>query len=373
MDPNKPTSHAKTTPDNGLEELRVQIDSLDQRLLDLLNERARVAEKVGEIKRAEGTPFYRPDRVAQVLQKMENANRGPLQNKHIASIWREITSACLALEAPQRVAVLGPQGTFCEQAAIEYFGSAAELIYCSNFDEVFHATTAGTTQYGVVGVENSTEGAVARSLDLFLRSPVHVIGEISLLIRHNLMRQTPSLEGIEVVLAHPQALAQCQGWLSQHLPRAERRAVSSNAEGARLAATNPAWAGLASERAAAQFGLHIVAHAIQDEAYNRTRFSIICLPQTLNTPGATGKDCTSLVVSVPNRPGAVHDLLVPLKNNGVSMTRFESRPAKSGQWEYFFYIDIQGHISETPVKKALDDLKELCAFYKVLGSYPVSE
>lgn len=358
---------------NDLEMLRDQIDSLDKRLLELLSERARVAEKVGEIKRAEGSPFFRPERVAQVLKKMEQANEGPLQNKHIANIWREITSACLALEATQRVAVLGPQGTFCEQAAIEYFGGAAEFIYCADFDEVFHATSAGNAQYGVVGVENSTEGVVARSLDLFLRSPVHVIGEVSLLIRHNLMRSVPSLEGIEVVLAHPQALAQCQGWLSQHLPRAERRAVSSNAEGARLAATNPGWAGLASERAAAQFGLHIVAHAIQDEAYNRTRFSIICLPQTLNTPACTGKDCTSLVVSVPNRPGAVHDLLVPLKNNGVSMTRFESRPAKSGQWEYYFYIDIQGHISEPHVARALGDLKELCAFYKVLGSYPVHE
>jgi chorismate mutase/prephenate dehydratase len=225
----------------------------------------------------------------------------------------------------------------------------------------------------VVGMENSTEGVVARSLDLFLRSPVHVVGEVSLLVRHNLLRQTNSLDGIEVVLAHPQALAQCQAWLSQHLPQAERRAVSSNAEGARLASTNPAWAGIASERAAAQFGLHIVRHAIQDEAHNRTRFAVICLPQTLATPPASGRDCTSLVVSVPNRPGAVHDLLVPLKANGVSMTRFESRPAKSGQWEYYFYIDIQGHISQAPVAAALEELKNLCAFYKVLGSYPVSD
>ena len=280
-------------------------------------------------------------------------------------------SACLALEAPQRVAVLGPVGTFCEQAAIEFFGSAAELIYCNNFDEVFQATTAGTAQYGVVGVENSTEGAVARSLDLFLRTPVHVIGEVSLLVRHNLLRQSPSLEGIEVVLAHPQALGQCQEWLNKHLPHAERRAVASNAEGARLAATNPAWAGLASERAGAEFGLHVVAHAIQDEAYNRTRFAIISLPQTMETPPASGKDCTSLVVSVTNKPGAVHDLLMPLKANGVSMTRFESRPAKSGQWEYYFYIDLDGHISQPHVAKALQELQSLCAFYKVIGSYPV--
>jgi chorismate mutase/prephenate dehydratase len=353
--------------------LRQQIDAIDQQLLDLLNQRARVAEQVGEIKRAEGSPFFRPDRVAQVIAKVQAANPGPLLNQHVAAIWREIMSACLALETPQRVAVLGPEGTFTEQAAIEYFGSAANLIYCSSFDEVFHATAAGTAQFGVVGMENSTEGVVARSLDLFLRSPVHIVGEISLLVRHNLLRQVNSLEGIEVVLAHPQALAQCQNWLSQHLPHAERRAVSSNAEGARLAAENPAYAALASERAAGQFALHIVAHAIQDEAYNRTRFAIICLPQTMAMPPASGKDCTSLIVSVPNRPGAVHDLLVPLKKHGVSMTRFESRPAKSGQWEYYFYIDLAGHPSEPHVARALEELQSLCAFYKMLGAYPVSE
>jgi chorismate mutase/prephenate dehydratase len=362
---NKPT---KTLP-----ELRVEIDALDEQLLTLLNQRARVAEQVGEVKRREGTPFFRPDRVAQVIEHLQQVNAGPLLDNHVASVWREIMSACLALEAPQRVAVLGPAGTFCEQAAIEFFGSAANLIYCANFDEVFHATAAGTTQFGVVGMENSTEGVVARSLDLFLHSPVHVVGEVSLLVRHNLLRQDNSREGIEVVMAHPQALAQCQGWLSQHLPHAERRAVSSNAEGARLAATNPAWAALASERAAAQFGLHIVAHAIQDEAYNRTRFAVICLPQTLGTPPASGNDCTSLIVSVANRPGAVHDLLMPLKTHGVSMTRFESRPARSGQWEYYFYIDVQGHVSQPHVAAALKDLQGLCAFYKVLGSYPVSE
>ena len=357
---------------DGLAGLREQIDALDRQLLDMLNQRAHLAEQVGDIKRAEGSPFFRPDRVAQVLEKIQSLNPGPLKNTHVAAIWREIMSACLALEAPQRVAVLGPIGTFCEQAAVEYFGSAAELIYCNNFDEVFHATAAGTAQYGVVGVENSTEGAVARSLDLFLRTPVHVVGEVSLLVRHNLLRQSPTLDGVEVVLAHPQALGQCQNWLTQHLPNAERRAVSSNAEGARLAATNPAWAALASERAASQFGLHVVSHAIQDEAFNRTRFAIVCLPQTLATPPATGHDCTSLVVSVPNKPGAVHDLLVPLKQNGVSMTRFESRPAKSGQWEYVFYIDLDGHISQAHVAKALSELQSMCAFYKVIGSYPVS-
>lgn len=351
--------------------LRDQIDGLDKQLLELLNQRARVAEQVGEIKRAEGTPFFRPDRVAQVIDKIRAANPGPLKSEHVAAIWREIMSACLALESPQRVAVLGPVGTFCEQAAIEYFGGAADLVYCANFDEVFHATASGSAQFGVVGVENMTEGVVTRSLDLFLHTPCHVVGEVSLLIRHNLMRKEPSMNGIEAVLAHPQALAQCQNWLNKHLPDVERRAVSSNAEGSRLAATNPAWAALGSERASTLFGLHITAHAIQDEAYNRTRFAVICLPQTMATPPATGRDCTSLVVSVPNRPGAMHDLLVPLKTHGVSMTRLESRPARTGQWDYYFYIDLDGHPSQTNVAAALAELRESCAFFKMLGAYPV--
>ena len=360
----------QASPD--LASLRVQIDTIDQQLLSLLNQRALVAEQVGEVKKREGTPFFRPDRVAQVIEKITTANPGPLKGAHVAAIWREIMSACLALESPQRVAVLGPDGTFCEQAAIEFFGGAADLMYCANFDEVFHATAAGSAQYGVVGVENSTEGVVTRSLDLFLHTPTHVVGEVSLLVRHNLLRTTNSLDNIEAVLAHPQALAQCQAWLSKHLPHAERRPVSSNAEGARLATTNPAWAALSSERAASQFGLHIVSHAIQDDAYNRTRFAIICLPHTLQTPPPSGKDCTSLIVSVPNRPGAVHDLLVPLKNHGVSMTRFESRPARTGQWEYYFYIDLDGHPAQPHVGRALEELRSLCAFYKVLGTYPVT-
>ena len=364
---------SKDTSLPSLPDLRVQIDALDSEILILLNRRARVAEQVGEVKKREGTPFFRPDRVAQVIEKIQTTNSGPLKGEHIAAIWREIMSACLALEAPQRVAVLGPAGTFCEQAAIEYFGSAVELVYCANFDDVFHATEAGQAQFGVVGVESSAEGVVTRSLDLFLRSPAHMVGEVSLMVRHNVLRLSNSLAEIEVVLAHPQALAQCQAWLTVHLPKAERRAVSSNAEGARLATTNPAWAGLASERAANQFGLHIAAHAVQDDAHNRTRFAVICLPQTLATPPASGNDCTSLVVSVPNQPGALHDLLIPLKTYGVSMSRFESRPARTGQWEYYFYIDIQGHPSQPHVASALRELQALCAFFKVLGTYPVSK
>ena len=240
-------------------------------------------------------------------------------------------SACLALESPVRVAYLGPAGTFSEEAALQFFGASIEHVPCISIDEVFRATAAGSASYGVVPVENSTEGVVSRSLDLFLNSPLHIVGEISLMVRHNLLRLSESLENIEAIYAHPQALAQCQGWLSTHLSNVERRAASSNAEGARLAAGNPAWAAIASDRAATQFGLHTVAHAIQDDAFNRTRFAVVCLPQTLPSPPASGKDCISLVVSVPNRPGAVHDILVPLKTHGVSMTRFESRPARSGE------------------------------------------
>ncbi|MDP2064675.1 MAG: prephenate dehydratase [Burkholderiaceae bacterium] len=356
-----------------LSELRTCIDAVDQQLLALLNQRAALANEVGELKRAEGSPVFRPDREAQVINALQAVNPGPLKGVNVATIWREIMSTCRALEAPQRVAYLGPAGTFSEQAAVQFFGSSIEHVPCVSIDEVFHATTAGTAQFGVVPVENNTEGVVTRSLDLFLNSPLHVIGETSLLVRHNLLRLGDSPDGIEVVIAHPQALAQCQGWLNVHLPKAERRAAASNAEGARQAAGNAAWAAIASERAASEFGLHVVQHAIQDDAFNRTRFAVVCLPQTLAAPEASGRDCVSLIVSVPNKPGAVHDLLVPLKQHGVSMTRFESRPARSGQWEYFFYIDIQGHPSQPNVAAALQDLRGLCAFYKVLGTYPIGE
>ncbi len=356
-----------------LADLRVQIDALDKELLSLLNRRALVAEQVGEVKKQEGTPFFRPDRVAQVIEKIQHANTGPLKNEHVAAVWREIMSACLALETPVAVAYLGPAGTFSEQAALQFFGTSIEHVACISFDEVFRATAAGSASYGVVPVENSTEGVVSRSLDLLLNSPLHIVGEVSLMVRHNLLRATDSLEGIEAVYAHPQALAQCHGWLTTHLPHVERRAASSNAEGARLATTNPAWAAIAGDRAATQFALHTAARAIQDDAFNRTRFVVVCLPQVLPAPPASGKDCTSIVVSVPNQPGAVHDLLVPLKKHGVSMTRFESRPARSGQWEYYFYIDLQGHPSQPHVQAALTDLQQLCAFYKILGTYPVSD
>ncbi len=355
-----------------LSQLRLEIDAVDQDLLVALNRRAALAGEVGEIKRLEGSAVYRPEREAQVIAGLQGVNAGPLKSENISHIWREVMSACRSLEAAQRVAVLGPAGTFCEQAALEFFGSSVELIYCANFDQVFQATAAGSAHFGVVGVENSTEGPVTRSLDLMLQTPANIVGEVSLMVRHHLLRQSQNLDGIEVVAAHPQALAQCQEWLNKHLPHAERKAVSSNAEGARLAKENPTWAGISGERAASVYGLHIASHAIQDDAYNRTRFCIIALPDTIPAPQPSGKDCTSLIISVPNKPGAVHDLLVPLKKHGVSMTRFESRPARTGQWEYYFYIDLQGHTSDANMAKALSELQGLCAYFKLLGSYPAS-
>jgi chorismate mutase/prephenate dehydratase len=357
--------------DTELAALRGRIDAVDRELLALLNRRAGLALEVGGLKRRSGSVVFRPEREAQVIDGLKAANPGPLRPESVAPIWREIMSACRALETPTRVAYLGPAGTFSELATLGFFGSSIEKVASPSIDEVFRATSAGAADFGVVPVENSTEGVIARTLDLFLSTPLVILGETSLAVEHNLLRREPTLEGIAAVCAHPQALAQCHGWLSARLPAAERRPVSSNAEGARLASLDPTLAGIASAHAASQYGLHVVAPAIQDDPHNRTRFAIVTHPDRHPQPRASGHDRTSLVVSVPNRPGAVHDILVPLKVHGVSMTRFESRPARSGQWEYYFYIDVQGHPDEPRVAAALAELRSLCAFYRVLGSYPV--
>jgi chorismate mutase/prephenate dehydratase len=242
---------------------------------------------------------------------------------------------------------------------------------CASVDEVFRTTTAGAADFGVVPVENSTEGMVARSLDQFLVTPLFIIGETSLFVRQNLLRKVNDLANVTAVCAHPQALAQCHMWLNDNLPHAERRPVASNAEGARLASLDPTLAAIASVRAGSEWGLHVVSPAIQDDANNRTRFAVVTHPERHPAPKASGHDCTSLVVTVSNRPGALHDMLVPLKANGVSMTRFESRPARSGQWEYYFYIDIAGHPESENVRHALEELRKACGFFKILGTYPV--
>ena len=367
-----PAAPPASPTDPALLALRSQIDAVDRELLDLVNRRARLAQEVGEIKKREGSVVFRPEREAQVIDGLKSANAGPLPVDSVAPIWREIMSACRALETPTRVAYLGPAGTFSELAALGYFGASIVRVPCASIDEVVRTTPAGAADFGVVPVENSTEGVVARSLDLLLTTPLFLIGETSLFVRHNLLRTENSLAGIRAVCAHPQALAQCHGWLSYHLPDVERRPVASNAEGARLAAHDGALAAVASERAASEYGLRVVAPAIQDDPHNRTRFVIVTHPERHPAPKASGHDCTSLVVSVNNRPGAVHDMLVPLKEHGVSMTRFESRPARSAdQWEYYFYIDLQGHPDEPKVAAAMTGLRAVCSFFKLLGSYPL--
>jgi chorismate mutase / prephenate dehydratase len=352
-----------------LPELRIAIDSVDQQLLALLNQRAGLAHEVGEVKKQDGSPIFRPDREAQVIAKMQGADSA-LKPEGVGAIWREIMSACRALEEVQRVAYLGPRGTYSQEAAQQFFGSSMGELPCQSIDEVFRAAQSGSAEFGVVPIENSTEGVVARTMDLLLASNVHIIGNVSLAVRHNLLRQSQSMDDIAVVYGHPQALAQCQAWLSVNLPKAERRAASSNAEGARQATLDAGCAAIASSRAAAEFGLQTVAKAIQDEAHNRTRFAVICKPEVLPIPAKTHSDSVSLVVSVKNEPGALYELLAPMKTHGVSMTRFESRPARSGQWEYNFYIDLAGHISDSNVAKVLLQLQLTCAFYKILGCYP---
>ncbi|HZV64324.1 MAG TPA: prephenate dehydratase [Telluria sp.] len=351
-----------------LKPLREQIDAIDAQILDLLNRRARVAQEVGHVKAETRAPVFRPEREAQVLRGVAERNPGPLKTAAVQTIFREIMSACRALEKRVTVAYLGPAGTFSEQAVIQQFGSAVDGLPCVSIDEVFRATEAGTADFGVVPVENSSEGAVNRTLDLLLGTTAIISGEVSIAVHHSLMTTTGTMEGVTMVCAHSQALAQCQGWLNQHYPTIERRAVASNAEAAVLASKDATVAAIASEMAGEQYRLGVVQAHIQDDPNNRTRFAVIGQLQT--TP--SGEDRTSLVLSVPNKAGAVYKLLAPLATHGVSMTRFESRPARIGTWDYYFYVDIEGHAHDTAVANALHELKDNAAFFKVLGSYPLS-
>jgi chorismate mutase/prephenate dehydratase len=350
-----------------LKPLREQIDAIDAQILELLSRRGRVAQEVGHVKAETNAPVFRPEREAQVLRGVAERNPGPLKNQDVQTIFREIMSSCRALEKRVTVAFLGPTGTFSEQAVFQQFGSAVEGLPCVSIDEVFRATEAGTADYGVVPVENSSEGAINRTLDLMLATTTIISGEVSIPVHHSLMTKTGSMDGVKVVCAHSQALAQCQVWLNLHHPGIERRAVASNAEAAVLASQDPTIAAIASEMAGEQYKLGVVQAHIQDDPHNRTRFLIIGSQAT----GPSGKDRTSIVLAVPNKAGAVYSLLAPLAKHGVSMTRFESRPARIGTWEYYFYVDVEGHIAEPAVGRALEELKDNAAFFKVLGSYPV--
>lgn len=349
-----------------LKKIRIQIDELDEQLLASLNQRAVLAQQIGHLK--ENGVVLRPEREAQVLRRLQALNQGPLDNAVIAALFTEVMSQCRALEAPLSVAYLGPQGTFTEAAALKRFGNAVQGQSCSNIDEVFRAVESGAAHYGVVPVENSTEGAIGRTLDLLLQSGLQVCGEVMLPIHQCLLAHSCELGEITTLYSHPQSLGQCQDWLNTHLSHAARIPASSNAEAARLASENLHSAAIAGSQAAAHFGLTLCVENIEDDAKNTTRFLVLGKQQV----APSGNDKTSLVISAANRPGAVHDLLTPLAKHGVSMTKLESRPSRSGLWEYVFYMDIEGHQAEQKITMALAELKQVAAFVKILGSYPTA-
>ncbi len=352
-----------------LQRLRRDIDAADDQVLRLISERAKLAHRIGEIKAGN---IYRPEREAQVLSRLAEFNAasgGPLPAGAVRQIFREIMSACLALEQPLKIAHLGPAGTFSESAARSHFGSAPTLTPCAAIDDVFRAVESGNADYGVVPVENSTEGAIGRTLDLLLTSPLKICGEVNLSIHQNLLSKAAAVTGVAKLYSHAQSLAQCHEWLNRNLAGVQRVPVASNAEAARLAAEDATACAIAGEAAATLYGLNVLAANIEDEPDNTTRFLVLAT----HDAGPSGNDRTSFVCSAQNKPGAVHDLLTPLKDHGVSMSKFESRPArglKGSRWEYVFFIDVEGHRSEARVAAALDALRGRVGFLKELGSYP---
>ncbi|MDA0189932.1 MAG: prephenate dehydratase [Proteobacteria bacterium] len=355
---------------NELSAVRSEIDALDAQLLDFLNRRARCAQKVGEIKARHGDAgfIYRPEREAQVLRRIQELNPGPLSSESVTWLFREIMSACLSLEQPLSVAFLGPLGSFTGSAATKHFGHAARLLPQSSIDDVFREVEAGHAHYAVVPVENSTEGAVGRSMDLLFSTPLRICGEVVLRIHQNLMTREPALDRVTRVYSHAQSLAQCHEWLNRNLPNVPRISVGSNSQAAEMAMQEAGAAAIAGQAAAERFGVPILVANIEDEPNNTTRFLVL----GRHDAGLSGRDKTSLIMSAPNRTGSLHALLVPLAEAGVSMTRLESRPARHTLWDYVFFVDIDGHRDEPKVARALAELQQRAAYLKVLGSYPAA-
>jgi chorismate mutase/prephenate dehydratase len=350
-----------------LPELRANIDKLDAQIQNLITERARIAKKVAQAKSKEDIlQIYRPEREAEVLRNVMVRNQGPLPNEVLTQIFREIMSGCLALQKPLKVAFLGPAGTYSQTAVFKHFGHAMPTIPQQTIDDVFHEVEAGTAQYGVVPVENSTDGSVNQTLDCFLNTQLKICGEIELPIHHYLLAMTSELGQIKRVYAHQQSFAQCRGWLNSHLPSIERLALNSNAEAAQRVATEKGAAAIAGQMAAEIYQLQIVASHIEDSVNNTTRFAV--LGQQDVPP--TSNDKTSLLLSNPNKPGALYQLLEPFTTNNLNMTRIESRPTQQGIWEYVFFIDIEGHIEDLPISKSMQVLKNHNSLIKHLGSYP---
>lgn len=354
-----------------LDQLREQIDQVDSNLVEMISRRASLAAEVAEVKQAQGEDvlFYRPEREAQVLRRVMELNQGPLSNEELARLFREVMSACLALEQPTRVAYLGPEGTFTQAAALKHFGHSSISIPQATIDQVFREVEAGACHYGVVPVENSTEGIVTHTLDSFINSGLRIAGEVELRIHHNLMIGPNTQEGnITRIYSHAQSLAQCRHWLDANYPSVEKVPVSSNAEAARRVKTEWNSAAIAGEIASDLYDLKIIAPNIEDHPDNTTRFLIIGDCEV----GPSGNDKTSIMLSVRNRPGALFNLLEPFRNASIDMTRLESRPSLSEKWNYVFFVDFHGHITESRVQDVFRQVEKLGAAVKVLGSYPVA-
>ena len=354
--------------DRRFEALRSRIDALDEQIQRLITERAECAREIAEVKTEQdgNADFYRPEREAGILRRVSERNTGPLPAEEMVRLFREIMSACLALEKPLSIAFLGPEGTFTQAAALKHFGHSVKTLALAGIDDVFREVEAGAADYGVVPVENSTEGVINHTLDMFQRSPLSICGEVELRIHHHLLAADADRNKVKRVLAHQQALAQCRGWLDANLPQAERIAVASNAEAARLVRDQPGSAAIAGEMAAELYDVVIVARNIEDQPDNTTRFLIIGHQHAL----PSGLDKTSILVSVQNQPGALFSLLQPIARNDISMSRIESRPSRQGMWQYVFYIDLEGHRNDAPVAAALVELKQKASVVRVLGSYP---
>jgi chorismate mutase / prephenate dehydratase len=350
--------------------IRERIDGIDAQIHALINDRARLAQLVGISKSATGkaVDFYRPEREAEVLRKALERNDGPLRDEEIARLFREIMSACLAQQEPLKVAFLGPEGTFTQAAVLKHFGSSVRALPLPAIDEVFHEVEGGVADFGVVPIENSSEGTVNHTLDMFLASSLKICGEVELRIHHHLMGRMSTLADVRRVCAHPQALGQCRGWLDEHLPDVERIAESSNAEGARRARDERGTAGIASRAAAEIYGLTLLADEIEDRPDNTTRFLVI----GRKLFSRSGADRTTLLVSATGTDdaGALFRLLKPFAEHRVNMTRIESRPSHKKKWDYVFFIDVEGHVSDPPLAKALASLQKHASLFKILGSYP---
>jgi len=353
-------------------ELRTKIDGIDAEISRLISARAVCAQEVAEVKKANLPPnvdiqFYRPEREAQVLRKVMEQNKGPLSDEEMARLFREIMSACLALEHPTKVAFLGPEGTFTQQAVLKHFGHSAIALPFSAIDEVFREVEAGAVDYGVVPVENSTEGVVNHTLDNFMGSNLKICGEVELRIHQNLLvSDVTSTNNISRIYSHSQSLAQCRKWLDANYPKAERIAVNSNAEAAKRIKGEWNAAAIAGTMAAELYGLKILAEKIEDQPDNSTRFLII---GNQHVP-ASGVDKTSIVVAMRNEPGALHNLLEPFHRHNIDLTRVETRPSRTGAWTYVFFIDFVGHVKDPLISDVMKEVAGRCADLKLLGSYP---